>query len=520
MSVNTNNTPEAAAIATSTNSTVTPSLFEPLLLYLTHYSLPRQTEENVFLQRLKVLASASHQFVKFKQLTDDHFLIYAEFEQTQAVPNITVTVKKADTEPIAYQFSIDQLLPSRSVVVRCNENVASVENYTIKRVINVHPQVFHNAMLRTKRNAQISYEGTIIVANHSESHEWTLRTTSCPDAFKSYYGSDVSHGQLFANLCQRNHQQEWTAVLDQMQTIYGKHSYFVFVLVAKDTQHVCQYPNLTDGSDIFLISVRSELTHEEADISNERLFRSSESLTLEEVGQSLTDNSNFDGKMVNVQGFVVTDENGYLLRCLTGAYYYATTKFPHHSDSFISALHCFTLGSFHELVNMRNIDREASKKMFDQCSLTVKTISNMAAFLFTTFTRLKIIPTRSYEKINGELYKVLKMKCPTSIYLQVLPMLQTHAIKSSAAFTQLNQLSHDIENYIKSFGQTKDGFQKVIDLMYAYNEFRDSLDECIQQCKRENDAMQLRTFVNVDDTGFSSIVKTHLKHEKAETETN
>ena len=83
------------------------------------------------------------------------------------------------------------------------------------------------------------------------------------------------------------------------------------------------------------------------------------------------------------------------------------------------------------------MSQEVSKTLFDKCSVTVSSVSNLLAFALTTFTNLDL-RNRSYRKVNGSIYQNLKKN---NAYLRALPMLQTHAIKSRVGFKDFKSLS-------------------------------------------------------------------------------
>ena len=482
----------------------------PLLVFLKHFVLPHSSDESHVLQRLKLLSSASKQYVRFKVISNGQYLVYTEYDQAQVNPTFEVIV--ADH---LYKFDLYQLFPSRSVIVSETEDGCQLDNYSITRVINVNPQVFVDAMTRTGKLAQAAYEGTTLVAYHTE-NGWKLRTTSCLDAFDSYYSSEKSHGELFEEVCQRNFGKSSSDMFDELSVTYPD-SYFVFVLVARECQHICDHVEFTDGTEVILIHSRTNVTHVEHDVKVQQFFKTSAESNVQEVMQTLATEHQFADKFVQKQGFVLVDERGYLIRVLTGAYYFATTLVPMHNNAFETALHCYLLGTFHRFSAMQNMLPEVSKTLFDKCSITVSSVSNLLAFALTTFTNLDL-RNRSYRKVNGSVFQNLKKN---NSYLRVLPMLQTHAIKSRVGFKDFKSLSHDVEMFVKSFGSSKELFEQFLDLVCDYVSFQTDLNTCIEQFNIvELERNPLRTFVNNYDEQFKQVVDAFFKSDVKEEVTN
>ena len=500
----------------------TPILTEhPLLSFLKHFVLPRPSDESLVLQRLKLISSASNQYVRFKVINSEalptygsdssdiihNYLVYTEHEQAKINHVFDVTVNEH-----VYKFDLCQLFPSRSVMISETEGECRISNYSINRVINVNPQVFVDVMTQTGKLAQAAYEGTTLVAYRTAT-AWNLRTTSCVNANNSYYNSDKSHGQLFEEICQRTFSKTSEEMFDELAVTYPD-AYLVFVLVARECQHICDHVEFTDGTEILLIHARSNYTHDEHDVKVQSLFKTPAENTVPEVLQTLETEHQFTDCFVKKQGFLVVDARGYLIRVLTGAFFFATTLIPMHNNAFETVLHCFMRGSFHRFTTMKNMSPDISKVLFNRCNATVNTVSNLLAFALTTFTKLDL-HNRSYRKINGNVYSNLKK----SVYLKTLPMLQTHSIKSRTGFKDFKYLSNDVATFVKSFGNTNDQFEQFLDLVCDYTDFQTDLNTCISNFNLvELEQDPLRTFVNKYDKEFAQVINTYFGGSESESE--
>lgn len=458
--------------------------FSPLYIVLMSFPLTQQSEDNELLQRLKILCKMTTNSVHFKILDDNHYLVYTDYNINKHDFDVF------NEEGIRYKFTFNTVFPTRSLLLSCVNNELKVMNYSIKHVYDVHSQIFCDNMFQSGCLAQTSYEGTTVVG-YKLNDEWKLRTTSCNNAFESFFDSESSYGLQFEELCVRNFKKSWQQMLNELEVIYPN-SYFVFVVVHKDTQHVCDNSHFENNSEIILINCRTNYTHKEHNITVQPLFMTPTMVSLNDVQKTLTEEKIFDYNLVKTQGFVMIDPNGYLIRVTTNAYYYANQMIPHFPHAFNNVLYCYMNNSFDNYCKMKQIPEDIHHALLRDCHTIVLSVSNLAAYMYTLFTKLDV-KRGSFMKVNGELYNTLQ---PSS-YMKMLPMLQKHSI-SRYGLQDFRNLSQFVSNFIKSLH--KHNFELFLELIKDYDNVVSNL-----LANKLNDP-----FINIKEDQFKEVVKKYF----------
>jgi len=293
------------------------SQFETFKQFISTYELQNSNSESPVVQRLKILCSESKNFVSFKIINPFEYIIFTEFESNQ-FGNISIG-----------SYQLYDIVPFRSIIMKLDdENNVTISNYTINRIQNVTTNSFLDMMvphqaensndqgdeiiieLPTSVYAYESYEGTVVLA--SKDSQWNIRTTSCPSAFNSVFSINRSHGDLFSEHCISNGYENWQSALDTLTSSY-ENCYFVFVVVNNESKYLCDYSNnseFTNGSQVFLINVRTNDTHQEMDITLQTTFKIPLKFNLSDVSQKLNVpiNKTFDKEhFLSFQGFIIND---------------------------------------------------------------------------------------------------------------------------------------------------------------------------------------------------------------------
>lgn len=453
----------------------TTASYQKFFAFMNTHELDNASNENVFLQRLKVLSARSGQFVKFKVIDDGKYLVYTEHE-----------VSTTGTNSIG-QDTIDQLVPFRSAIIECDASSARLANYSINRVKNISNGDFAS-LPDDKFVKSVAMEGTVIVVIH-DGNKWTSRTTSCYDGDSSYFNSDISHGSLFVRVASKMRGLPETAVLSDVMEGFDVNNYYVFLLVSSETCHLCKY----DNDCVYLLNVRDT---ENRNVENTTVFKSPDSISQVQIDELLNDDSNkvFNNKLLSIQGFVATDkETGDIYRTYTNAYYIANSKIHNHSNKFCTFLHCYLLNSLKVYAEMKNLeDYDTIQSM---CRNTVSGLRNLLAYLFSTFTNLTIEnqpctsadgsvqyrTKKSYVKRNGDLYTALfegdaDSKNVAETYKRVLAMLQGYAL-GQKSFNDASKLASDVEHFIRTlaYNQNKSSFKMVVTMLMNYEMFKTNL---------------------------------------------
>lgn len=467
------------SISSSENTQFNLPTFNAFHKYITTYQVAVESQDNQFLQRLKILASASNQFVQFRLVKDSQYQIFTECELPS---NINQTIG---------EYSLTELVPFRSMVVDFSDGVKLL-NYSIYRVKSLTNDDFLKKMRENQTfKTYPSYEGSVLVAHHN-GVEWTLRTTSRSSANDSSFGAQHSYTELFNEVCINKGFANWTSALDELKKQYDNH-YFVFVLVSDEHKYICLYPQFK--SEAFLINVRSTTTNIDVDF-NQAVFTVSNSVDVDFVQQSLQDNKKFDNKLLNLQGYVLKDPlTGQLYKTLTGAYFFASSQIPNYPNKFLRFLHCFFKGSFPLFTTLYDVPKDESLIMFNQSKNTLNGIRNMVAYIFTLFTdfnlksvedgvdehnKPKFKMEKSYERRNSEFYAKLfdakdsSVNDALQVYKRTLAATQKYSLKSKG-FTDSSQLAQDIEKYLRTLAYNEKTFTLFIDLLLNYEKFKNHL---------------------------------------------
>lgn len=482
-------------IKPDTNGTEYSGPFTNFFNFLSYYPLKSQNTESGYLQRLKILASASNQLVQFKVISPDRYLVHTTHE---TIPYDLMV----DTA------SINTLVPFRSALIDFNSSNPLVD-YTINRIGNISNDDFLSKMTSSVKSmssssdsqeitfalpyAYESYEGTTIVANKIDS-TWNLRTTGCSNANHSTYGTEVSHYDMFKNICNG----DLTSKLDELHALYavdGQSYYFVFVLVSLEQQYLCDY----GGSKIVLIAARNTITNEDVDLLETNLFEFSNKVDMTVVESSLKsdENKKFADSLLKIQGYLFKDVNGVMFRTFTKAYHYASIQVPNHSNMFMNALHCYLKGSFSTLVKFRDIQDATATEYVTDSKLMISGLRNMLAYLFSTFTifsinqkengndengKLTYIAKKSYVKRNSELYTKLfndsSSKEYQQCYAKVIALVQRYSLNCKG-FDEIANLSKDIEKFLRTLAYDSTTIQVFFSMLYHYKEFRTHLETTI-----------------------------------------
>lgn len=454
-------------------------VFKNFLNFMASFELVKPSDESIGLQRLKVLASRSNQFVQFRDLGNSKYLVYTDHD----LP-IGATNKIGD-------LTIDELVGFRSAMIRCDDQDCSILNYTIKRVKALNNTDF---ITLTDMEHYVSYEGTILLVYH-DGDEWKIRTTSCPDAYDSKFSSMFSHGQLFVNKLASQFKLHANASLKDIMCSSSENMYYVFMLVADETKYLCDYSDEFDNGKVFLLNVRNSM-HEDLTINPESPFASPVPISMEEIQTQLNDESNktFNKQMLKLQGFMAKGPDGKLYRTFTGAYHYASNLIPNHSNHLITMFHCYLKNSLPTYLALHNMEETVTEHIH----LTRGTgmgLRNLMAFLFSIFTNFTVQNVRvtdpkdgtvrnqmikSYTKRNGDLYNQLfnttdvKVLVVANVYRKALAMLQNFA-RTSKDFTDAENLANDVDHFIRNLAFNSTTFSIVTSMLFGYDTFKNHL---------------------------------------------
>ncbi len=486
-------------------------VFSNFVNFMNSYELTNPGDEDHYIQRLKILAARSGQFVQFKVLDNGYFLVHTDHE----VPN-------GGTFTIG-EYTIDQLVPFRSALIKCDSTGVKLVNYTINRVKNISNADF-SALSHQK---YVSYEGTIVLV-YNNGGEWVARTTSCASAFDSHFNTDSSHGSSFVKVASTMRGLPETSVLSDVMDGLSPDNYYVFLLVSPETRYLCNYDsdsNFVNGSKVFMLNVRNAENH---DVENTTLFESPVVIEQTDIDTMLssTDNTTFAKKYLSLQGFVAKSENGSIFRTFTPAYYYGSNQIPNHGNQNITFLHCYLKNSLSTYMDMNNIDDYGT--VLTTCRNTILGLRNVLAFLFSSFTNFTVESVndtagnsqikKSYTKRNGDLYTALsegeETKNVVDTYKRAVAMLQSYAVNGKT-FTDAANLAEDVEHFIRTLAnnQNKTMFQMVVNMLMNYNMFKTKLLTTIKSVNDTRKKMKksfvqtVKEFNNKHDVAIETFVK-------------
>jgi hypothetical protein len=496
------------------NTTEDSVVFSNFINFMSSYELTNPGEENHYIQRLKIIAARSGQFVQFKVLDGGYYLVHTEHE----VP-ISGTF-------VIGQYTIDQLVPFRSALIKCDSTGVKLVNYTINRVKSIS-----NADFSTLAHQKyVSYEGTIILVYHN-GDEWIARTTSCPSAFDSHFNTDSSHGSSFLKVASMMRGLPETSVLSDVMDGLSVENYYVFLLVSPETRYLCNYEgdsNFVNGSKVFMLNVRNADNY---DVENTTVFESQPVIQQSDIDTmlSLTVNTTFAKKYLPLQGFIVKSDDGSIFRTFTHAYYYGSNQIPNHGirRQHITFLHCYLKNSLSTYMEMNNLDDFGT--VLATCRNTVLGLRNILAFLFTSFTNFTVESVngtdgnskikKSYTKRNGDLYTALsecegdETKNIVDTYKRAVAMLQGHAVNGKT-FTDTANLADDVEHFIRTLAnnQNKSVFQMIVTMLMNYNMFKTKLIATIKSINnarkqiKKSFVQTIKEFNNRHDAAIESFV--------------
>jgi hypothetical protein len=452
-------------------------MFTTFEKYMTSFPVSDKSTDLPFVQRLKMLASASNLFVQYNVVEENR--VYQVYTEHEMPLNVNQTFS---------EYNINELVPFRSATLDFS-NGFKILDYSINRVVNLTNDDFLVKANTQTFKAYTSYEGSVLVARHDGS-KWILRTTSKYSANDSTFGSFCSFGEVFNQVCISKGYENWTYALDALRKQYNEH-YFVFVLVSKNHQYLCDYPQFKNGSEVFLINVRNLNTHIDVDIQ-QSVFLTSNEVTNEHMKQSLDSNKKFENKLVNLQGFVLKDSStGQVYKTLTGAYFFASSQILNNPNPFLRSLFCFCKGSLPTYNTLYNIPRDVSLTTFNQCKNTLSGVRNLVAYMFSIFTdfninsitdgfdehnKPKFKMEKSYQRKNSDFYtKLFDVKDTNlQVYKRALAGTQKFSLKPNV-FTDSSQLAFDVEKYLRSLAYNDKTFNTFVDLLLSYEKFKTHL---------------------------------------------
>ena len=493
--------------------------------YLTSYELRSPNkDEDLILQRLKILASSSGQCVGFRRIDETTYQVFSSHE------HIPSNYKLGD-------IAIDDILPVRSVVFTIDNDTIRVLDYSINRVTNVTNDIFMAKMYIGKSSqedeetvtvdyltAHESYEGTVLVARHTSSG-WYIRTTSC-SANDSYFGSERSHYNMLTSIV-----PEVKEKLTDLKTQFDRDVYFVFVLVANEQKYLCDYGT----SKLILINVRDCETHENLPVQKlADWYDTPVSVASDDVNNclQLKCNTLFNDTYLGLQGYILTDYDGNLYRTFTQAYQYGCRRMGNHSSLFINALECYLHNSFSTLVALKGISEENAKVLAGHCKVVLNGTRNLFAYMYTLFTTLQVkhndvasrghdneLPrstiSKSFLKKNGSLYsEVFDHRLQfTQSFCKLLAMLQKFSL-SPKVFRQSSEMANDVEKFIRSLANNDDNMHLLIDVLHNYITFKDHLVDVMKQYNTTQ-RHQLRVYNYNSEKLFLSVLDNRIQTTKS-----
>jgi len=479
------------SVSKMTNSNIT--MFDNLKKYLLEYKLHNPTSESIYFQRLKILTSMSKNTIKFKVLNADtgyvliytHKDIYGQYEPTSPI--------------YINNVELYDLMPVRSVVVQIGENIFNVIDYTISRVSVVDNDTF---LQKYNENTYVSYEGSVILCN-SIQDIWCLRTNSCINAFESKYNSDISHGEQFELTCKLKkygNTEAWQESLTAL-SLQIPNAYFVFVMITPQQKYLCEYNDLTHKSELFLICARDKQTHNILDIKQQKIFPIENNVSKEVVIKTLTEQHEFIGESLPIQGFIVCDTNGKLYRTYTKSYEKGMGEIPHYDNILWNILYYHSTNKLETYCKLNNCENNY-KTLIYQCNSINYSICNILSFLFVTFTDLYVYDVsetnknttyeKTYEKNHVQLYELLKSNAPKELvgvinsYLALLSTLQSYSIKSDKYFINRENISNDILKFIRHHIANKLNIKNIINMIFGYVDFVKYLNKSIDNYNKLN----------------------------------
>jgi len=476
--------------------------------YLTTYELHSPNEENIVVQRLKVLTASSNQYIGFKCFTDNNKInTYQVFSSHEHIPN---NYKLGE-------ILIDDILPVRSVVFTVNsDNTIKILDYSIYRVTHVSNVDFLAKMCISKNedpisadtvmvdylNANESYEGTVLVARHDETDGWIIRTTSCL-AKDSYFASERSHYTMLTTIVP-DVEEKLSELKHLVKDTYKREQdvYFVFVLVSSEQKYLCDYKS----SKLILINIRDCDTHEDLPNDNKltNWYDVPAVVSSDEVNSNLRleDNEVFNDTYLDLQGYILKNVDGKLYRTFTLAYQYGLRKMPNHASMFINALHCYLRNSFTTFVKIKSISDKDAKLLAGHCKLVLNGIRNLFAYMFTVFTTLRVkqneilnanaenadeenadeenadkkTTSKTFVKKNDILFKkVFNSSLPyIQTYARLLTIIQKYSL-SSKMFKKSSELSMDVEKCLRILARNDNDFELFKDALHNYEMFKNHL---------------------------------------------
>jgi hypothetical protein len=479
--------------------------------FIQTHPLSSPTSESVVLQRLKILASASNHFIKFRMIDDETYHIFSSHETI-------------GDDIVIGDVKVGTIVPFRSAIFTVKDGFRFLD-WSIRRITNILNVDFLTKINDPTILAHESYEGTIIVARKND-NSWTFRTTSCHDASESYFGSEQSHYELFEKIAG----QDLNIKMDTLSEQYEGNKYYVFVLVSKEQQHLCDY----DKSKIILINVRDTITHDESIIKDPSdWYEVSKPVTCAEVLASLNSEKTFNDSPLKIQGYVLQDSNMAMYRTYTCAYHYGSLQVPNHSNMLLNAIHCYLRGSFMSLVKLKNIKEDESRILFGQAKQIIFGIRNLLAYMFTVFTKFSVKNvettvngnksfkmTKSYDKLNGDFYTQLFKITEDTEYLQhymkVLPLLQRYSIVSKG-FTESTELALDTEKYLRTLAYDSNTIQLFFDMLYNFKSFLEHLKSVTNDYNSKN-STKIKMFNFKDEVRFFETFNRYLTKTEPEPE--
>lgn len=462
--------------------------------YLTTYELRSPNEENIILQRLKVLTSSSNQYIGFRCI-DDSTNTYQVFSSHEHIPD---NYKLGET-------IINDILPVRSIVFSVINDTVKVLDYSICRVSNISNNDFLAKMCNEETTmiddlqANESYEGTVLVARYNETDDWNIRTTSC-SAKDSYFASDRSHYTILKSIV-----PEIEEKLTDLKAQFDHEVYFVFVLASNEQKYLCDYKT----SKLILISVRDSNTHEDLPVHKlAEWYDISSVVSSDNVKKtlSLEDNEVFNNAYLDLQGYIMTDHDGKLYRTFTNAYQYGCRKMPNNASMFTNALHCYLQNSFSTLVVLKSIPDEDAKVLAGHCKLVLNGIRNIFAYMYTLFTTLQVKQnellndnntadapkqrtSKSFLKKNGTLYSNVFNNSlqHTHTFGKLLAMLQKFSL-SPKFFKESSEIANDVEKFFRSLVIRDDNNIKLMcEVLTDYKIFKEHLVDTVKQYNTTQD---------------------------------
>jgi hypothetical protein len=481
-----------AQVIESNRGPINMGSFNKLITFLTSYDLRSPSQDSIVLQRLKVLASSSKQYVGFKEIGNNSYQIYSSHE------SIPLNLKLGDE-------TINDIIPSRSVVIDVDGTNVTIRNYSIMRLSNISNATFMDKMCAGKiasqdtsqmtikyQNAYESFEGTTLVA-HKSDDRWTIRTNSCPSAKDSYFITIKSHYELMTQIASPDSQPIEEKLTD-LQTSYGRDVYFVFVLVCTEQKYLCDY----ETSKIVLINVRDSSTHEDLPVEKHAGWYSiSESVSSDDVDKALNSeiNKTFKNYYLPLQGFIIKDNDNKLFRTFTNAYEFGTKQVSNHGNLLFDALHSYMRGTFPALVTMRGLNEKSARELAGHCKTVLNSVRNILGYLFTVFTSFSIEQEdvidengnsiqrtkKSYTKKNLDFYKSLFVQSNScsQVFCKVLPLLQSYSINGKQ-FNSSSDIASSTEKFLRTLAYNDTSMELFIDMLYQYKNFRFHLDTIVK----------------------------------------